>query len=78
MGRQRRAAYSMMATISPVRFEEIFSTANLQRQPSIVIPELEATVAYRRQYVMGALDIEMNYGQPLPFPLRYESAQKIL
>jgi hypothetical protein len=78
MGRQRRAAYSMMARISPVRFEEIFSTANLQRQPSIVIPELEATVAYRRQYVMGALDIEMNYGQPLPFPLRYESAQKIL
>jgi hypothetical protein len=77
MGRQRRAAYSMMATISPVRFEEIFSTTNLQRQPSIVIPELEATVAYRRQYVMGALDIEMNYGQPLPFPLRHESAQQI-
>jgi hypothetical protein len=78
MGRQRRAAYAMLATISPAGFEEIFSTTNLQRQPSIVIPDLEATVAYRRQYVMGALDIEMNYGQPLPFPLRHESAQQIL
>jgi hypothetical protein len=69
-GRQRRAAHSMMARISPLRLDEIFSDANLQRQPSIVIPELEATVAYRRQQVMSALDIEMTYGQPLPFPIQ--------
>lgn len=70
-GRQRRAAHSMMAKISPVRFDEIFSDANLQRQPSIVIPKLEATVAYRRQQVMSALDIEMTYGQSLPFPIQH-------
>ena len=70
-GRQRRAAHSMMARISPVRLNEIFSDANLQRQPSIVIPELEATVAYRRQQVLSALDIEMTYGRPLPFPIQH-------
>jgi hypothetical protein len=71
MGRQRRAAHAMMARISPVRLDEIFSATNLQRQSSIVIPELEATVAYRRQQVLSALDIEMTYGQPLPFPIQH-------
>jgi hypothetical protein len=61
----------MLATISPVRIDEIFSNASFQWQPSIVIPELEATVAYRRQHVMSALDIEMTYGQPLPFPIQH-------
>lgn len=70
MGRQRRAANSMMTKISPLKFDKIFSDANFQRQPSIVIPELEATVAYRRQGV-SALDIEMTYGEPLPFPIRH-------
>lgn len=70
-GRQRRAAHSMMAKISPLRLDGIFSDASFQWQPGIVIPELEATVAYRRQHVMSALDIEMTYGQPLPFPIQH-------
>ena len=69
-GRQRRAANLMMTKISPLNVDEVFSDAAYQQQPSIAIPGLEATVAYR-QHVMSNLDIEMTYGRTRPFPIHF-------
>ena len=70
-GRQRRAANLMMTNISPLNVNEVFSDAAYQQQPSIAIPGLEATVAYRRQHVMSDLDIEMTYGPTRPFSIHF-------
>jgi hypothetical protein len=67
-GRHRAAASEMLASISPVALDQVFSDRHYQYQPAIVIRELEREVQSRRLEVVCDDDIWQVYGRPLPFP----------
>ena len=60
--RHRDAARKALASISPVRLEEVFCERNYEDQPSIAIPELQRTVPDDRMLTLRCSEVLSVYG----------------